>query len=292
MPHHPALGRWPRVVAAARRAWEVVAPLVRVALEHASAPRLPAPPDPLEPVREAVDEQVDRLVRGRGLDLRADRATVDVEIGLRHDRPLPGRVAMPGHPDPGVQDRLGGVGQHVGDLLLRVLDEIVRQAAAQLHDGLRQCGQLVCPAHAPTLLRNMPRGQGPSGPSPGARGPEARPSAERCRPPPRPPETARHRRTGSPKSRSRRPELTERAVLVQREAQRRGGPIDGRSRAGSMRPRRPSTLGGVRGVHHLQFTARKERRFRPARSHGVLTPPLDSRRLVAHCWVPETRLQA
>ena len=153
-------------------------------------------------------------MRGRGLDLRADRATVDVEVGLRHDRPLPGRVAVPGHPDPGVQDRLAGVGQHAGDLVLRVLDEIVRQAAAQLHDGLRQCGLLVRPAHAPTLLRNVPARAGAVRAL--ARGPRAR------------------------------------------------SPTGGRAAAARSRSR-----GQDPGVHHLQFTAREVRRFRPARLHGA-----------------------
>ena len=87
--------------------------------------------------------------------VHADRAAADVKVRLRHDRPFPGRVAVPGHADPGVHQPPAGAGERRADLLAEVADEVVRYAAAQLDDRVGQ-GGAVRPAHAVTVLRVLP----------------------------------------------------------------------------------------------------------------------------------------
>ena len=150
VPDDPTLGRRPRVVAPAGCGWEAVATLLRLGHDRPAPPRFPAPRDPLKSVGEAVDETVDGLARGRGLELHADRSAIDVKVRLRHDRPFRGRVAVPGHADPGVHHRPAGAGERRADLLAGVVDEVVRYAAAQLDDRVGRGGaSCACRYRAP-----------------------------------------------------------------------------------------------------------------------------------------------
>ena len=149
-----------------------MAPLVRLVLEPPGVPRLPAPGDPLEAVGQPVDEEIHGLAGGGGLDLHAHRPAVEVDVDLRDDRPLPGRVAVAGHPDAGVQHGPAGVGQDARDLPARVVHEVLRHTAPQLDDRVGPGGSLLCPAHAATLLLKIREGQGPTGLPVGGGGPK------------------------------------------------------------------------------------------------------------------------
>jgi len=84
---------------------------------------------------EPVEQQVGRFSGGGAVGMHVYRDAREADRGVGGDRPFPGRVRVSHDPHMGVEGGSSRVGEHGGDLVLDVLDEVGGDASTELDDG-------------------------------------------------------------------------------------------------------------------------------------------------------------